>query len=98
MIGVDRETRLRDVAQDRCVIAVNQVGQVRADGPALTVDRVALRARRLFAEELLAPARPTAAFQLFGACDDRGLIERLGAGVGPRQQDAMQLQWPGPLI
>src|SRR5205085_826322 len=43
VVRVDGEARLRDVAVDRRIVAVDEVGEVRADAAALAVDRVALR-------------------------------------------------------
>ena len=63
IVGIDGGAGLADVAQDRVVIAVDQVGQVRADAAAAAADLMALRALGLVAEEDLAAARPVAALQ-----------------------------------
>ena len=76
---------------------MNQVREVRADRASLPVNRVTLGAGGLFAEKLFAAAGPASAGQ-FGRTDGRGRLDRLAAGVGPRDEDSPQWQWALPVV
>ena len=97
VVGVDGEARLRDVAQHRGVVAVDEVRQVGADGAAVAVDRVALRAAGLVAEELAA-AGPAAAFELRRARRRDRLASCLPLASAHGTNDAAQRQRPRALV
>src|SRR5262249_49983010 len=89
VIGIDGEAWLGYVAQDRLIIAMDEIAQVRPNLAPLPLDAVALGAGSLFAEKYFSPARPAAALQ-FGQMTLHDCFARSLTHLGPRQQHSME--------
>src|SRR5947199_389360 len=94
VVRVEGEAGLRDVAEDAGIVAVDEVREVWADQPALHVDGVAFGARRVVAEELLPPARPTSAIEFLRRGEHKFLAEGVRLRVRPREQDPAERDGP----
>src|SRR5262245_61856044 len=96
-IRVDRCARLGDVAEDRQVIALQQVAQVGADRPSLSTDGVAPGATGLLAEKDVAAAIPAAPLELGDTASHQGFaVPRVR--LGPGEQDAVQRHGAGTWV
>src|SRR5207244_3485305 len=80
---------LRDVAEHRSVIAMDEVRQIRADFAAEAMHRVAFEAGCGFGEIDFSPAGPRAAVEFLGqrVCD---WLTESSLGINPGQEHAME--------
>ena len=90
VVGVEREARLADVAEDRCVVAVHQVRQVGADRASPAPNRMTLGAACLLAEEQVAARRPAPAGQLGRQDAGSASLTRRRAGAVPTEGGVLQ--------
>src|SRR3954464_936945 len=88
---------MSNIAQHRCVIAMDEIRQVWTDGAASSIDRMALAAHRLFAEKFAVTAGPTAAFEFGRAGGNKGVVP-LAIRERPRQQQPTERKRPRPIV
>src|SRR2546426_12298752 len=94
MIGVDGGIGLEDVFEDRCVVPMNQVREIRTGVPPFALHAMAFVTGNSLAEEESLSLQPTASRQ-FGNVAVKNGRRRLDFRAGPGQKEAAQRKGPG---